>query len=113
VDLIPTKAVYCSEPLNCNMYNDRFIETVLTPKNIPSNTNWKYTAFVCFHVKRRAAELDRNELNTTFKKNQIRFLLAPDREFHLLHTALLTRYNDSEYLPTQSLIDETKSELST
>jgi hypothetical protein len=60
-------------------------------------------------TKRKLAELDRNELNKTLKENQIPFILiAPDREFHLLPQDLMTQYNDSEYSPLQSLIDETR-----
>jgi hypothetical protein len=60
-------------------------------------------------TKRKLAELDRNELNKTLKENQIPFILiAPDREFHLLPQDLMTQYNDSEYSPPQSLIDETR-----
>jgi hypothetical protein len=60
-------------------------------------------------AKKKLAELDRNELNKTFKDNQIPFIfIAPDLEFHLLPQDLLTEYNNSEYSPPQSLIDETR-----
>jgi hypothetical protein len=53
--------------------------------------------------------LDRNELNKIFKGNQIPFILiAPDREFHLFQQDLLTKYNNSEYLPPPFLTDETR-----
>jgi hypothetical protein len=60
-------------------------------------------------IKRKLAELDRNELNKTLKENYIPFILiAPDQEFHLFPQDLKIQYNDSEYLPPQSLIDETR-----
>jgi hypothetical protein len=59
--------------------------------------------------KRNVVELDKNELNKIFEGNQIPFvLIAPDREFHLSQQDLLTEYNNSEYLPPQFLIDETR-----
>jgi hypothetical protein len=53
--------------------------------------------------------MDRNELNKTFRQNQVPFILiAPDREFHLLPQDLMAEYSNSEYSPPQSLIDETR-----
>jgi hypothetical protein len=66
----------------------------------------------CYYIleaKRKLVELDRSELNKTFKENQVPFILiAPDREFHLLPQDLMAEYNNSEYCPPQSLIDETR-----
>jgi hypothetical protein len=60
-------------------------------------------------AKMKLSELDRNKLNKIFKDNQVPFILiAPDREFHLIQQDLMAEYNDSEYLPPQSLIDETR-----
>jgi hypothetical protein len=60
-------------------------------------------------AKRKLAGLDRNELNKIFRQNQVPFILiAPDREFHLLPQDLMAQYNNSEYSPPQSLIDETR-----
>jgi 8-oxo-dGTP pyrophosphatase MutT (NUDIX family) len=57
----------------------------------------------------KLSELERNKLNNTFKENRVPFILiAPDRGFHLQHQDLISEYNDSDYLPPQSLIDETK-----
>jgi 8-oxo-dGTP pyrophosphatase MutT (NUDIX family) len=63
-------------------------------------------------MKRKLAELNRSELNRTFKENQIPFILiAPDQDFHLFPHDLLTEYNDSEYSPPQFLIDETRTRI--
>jgi hypothetical protein len=65
-----------------------------------------------FDVKRKLVELDRIELNKTFKENQVPFILiAPDREFHLLPQDLIAEYNNSAYSPPQSLIDETRTRI--
>jgi 8-oxo-dGTP pyrophosphatase MutT (NUDIX family) len=63
-------------------------------------------------MKRKLAELNRSELNRTFKENQIPFILiAPDQDFHLFPHDLLTEYNDSEYSPPQFLVDETRTRI--
>jgi hypothetical protein len=63
-------------------------------------------------AKRKFVELDRNELNKTFKDNHVPFILiAPDREFYLLPQDLVAEYNNSEYSPPQSLIDETRARI--
>jgi 8-oxo-dGTP pyrophosphatase MutT (NUDIX family) len=63
-------------------------------------------------MKRKLAELNRSELNRTFKENQVPFILiAPDQDFHLFPHDLLTEYNDSEYSPPQFLIDETRTRI--
>jgi 8-oxo-dGTP pyrophosphatase MutT (NUDIX family) len=60
-------------------------------------------------AKRKFSELDRNELNKIFRHNQVPFILiAPDRGFHLLPQDLIAEYNNSEYSPPQSLINETQ-----
>jgi len=60
-------------------------------------------------AKKKLSELDRNELNKTFKENHVPFILiAPDREFHIIQQDLITKYNNSEYSPPQSLINETQ-----
>jgi hypothetical protein len=60
-------------------------------------------------IKTKLSELERNELNNTFKENRVPFILiTPDRGFQLFHQDLLPEYNDSEYLPPQYLVDETK-----
>jgi hypothetical protein len=60
-------------------------------------------------AKKKLSELDRNELNKTFKENHVPFILiAPDREFHIIQQDLITEYNNSEYSPPQSLIHETQ-----
>ena len=60
-------------------------------------------------AKKKLSELDRNELNKIFKDNHIPFiLLAPDREFHIVQQDLITEYNNSQYSPPQSLINETR-----
>jgi hypothetical protein len=61
-------------------------------------------------AQRKLEELDRNEINKTFKDNHVPFILiAPDREFHLLPCDFMTEYDDSEhYSPPQSLVDETR-----
>jgi 8-oxo-dGTP pyrophosphatase MutT (NUDIX family) len=60
-------------------------------------------------AKRKIEESDRNDFNNTLKVNQVPFILiAPDREFNLLQRDLITEYSNSEYLPPQSLIDETR-----
>jgi hypothetical protein len=59
--------------------------------------------------KRMLVEMYRTDLNKTFEANQVPFLLiAPDRDFNLLQQDLILEYNNSEYLPPQSLIDETR-----
>lgn len=63
-------------------------------------------------MKRKLAELNRSELNRTFKENQIPFILiAPDQDFHLFPHDLLTEYNDSEYSPPRFLVDETRTRI--
>jgi 8-oxo-dGTP pyrophosphatase MutT (NUDIX family) len=63
-------------------------------------------------MKRKLAELNRSELNRTFKENQVPFILiAPDQDFHLLPHDLLTEYNDSEYLPPRFLVDEARTRI--
>lgn len=60
-------------------------------------------------AKKKLSELDRNELNKIFKENNIPFILiAPDREFHLIQQNLAVEYNNCDYSPPQSLIDETR-----
>lgn len=60
-------------------------------------------------AKKKLSELDRNELNKTFKENNIPFILiAPDREFHIIQQNLAVEYNNCDYSPPQSLIDETR-----
>lgn len=60
-------------------------------------------------AKKKLSELDRNELNKIFKENNIPFILiAPDREFHIIQQNLAVEYNNCEYSPPQSLIDETR-----
>lgn len=60
-------------------------------------------------AKKKLSELDRNELNKTFKENNIPFILiAPDREFHIIQQNLVVEYNNCDYSPPQSLIDETR-----
>jgi hypothetical protein len=42
-------------------------------------------------MKRKLAELNRSELNRTFKENQVSFILiAPNQDFHLFPHDLLT-----------------------
>jgi 8-oxo-dGTP pyrophosphatase MutT (NUDIX family) len=63
-------------------------------------------------MKRKLAELNRNDLNKTFKENQVPFILiAPDQDFHLFPHDLLTEYNDSQYSPPQFLVDETRTRI--
>lgn len=63
-------------------------------------------------MKRKLAELNRSELNRTFKENQVPFILiAPDQDFHLFPHDLLTEYNDSEYLPPRFLVDEARTRI--
>ncbi|MDQ3968980.1 MAG: hypothetical protein M3275_11380 [Thermoproteota archaeon] len=53
--------------------------------------------------------MDRNEFNKIFNENQIPFILiAPERGFHLFQQDSMAEYNNSEYLPPQSLVDETR-----
>jgi hypothetical protein len=60
-------------------------------------------------AKKKLSELDRNELNEIFKENDVPFILiAPDREFHIIQQNLAVEYNNCEYSPPQSLIDETQ-----
>ena len=60
-------------------------------------------------IKKKLAEWDRNMLNKVFKENQIPFILiAPDSEFRLFQHDLMAEYNNSEYLPPQTLIEETR-----
>lgn len=60
-------------------------------------------------AKKKLSELDRNELNEIFKENDVPFILiAPDREFHIIQQNLAVEYNNCEYSPPQSLIDETR-----
>jgi 8-oxo-dGTP pyrophosphatase MutT (NUDIX family) len=60
-------------------------------------------------AKKKLSELDRNELNEIFKENDVPFILiAPDREFHIIQQNLVVEYNNCEYSPPQSLIDETR-----
>jgi hypothetical protein len=63
-------------------------------------------------MKRKLAELNRNELNRTFKENQVSFILiAPNQDFHLFPHDLLTEYNDSEYSPPRFLVDEARTRI--
>lgn len=66
----------------------------------------------CYYMldaKKKLSELDRNELNKIFKENNIPFILiAPDREFHIIQQNLAVEYNNCDYSPPQSLIDETR-----
>ena len=63
-------------------------------------------------MKRKLAELNRSELNRTFKENQVPFILiAPDQDFHLFPHDLLTEYNDSEYSPPRFLVDEARTRI--
>ena len=63
-------------------------------------------------MKRKLAELNRSELNRTFKENQVPFILiAPDQDFHLFTHDLLTEYNDSEYSPPRFLVDEARTRI--
>lgn len=60
-------------------------------------------------AKKKLSELDRNELNKIFKENNIPFILiAPDREFHIIQQNLAVEYNNCDYSPPHSLIDETR-----
>ena len=60
-------------------------------------------------AKKKLSELDRNELNKIFKESNIPFILiAPDREFHIIQQNLAVVYNNCDYSPPQSLIDETR-----
>jgi 8-oxo-dGTP pyrophosphatase MutT (NUDIX family) len=60
-------------------------------------------------AKKKLSELDRNELNKICKEYDIPFILiAPDREFHITQQNLAVEYNNCEYSPPQSLIDETR-----
>jgi 8-oxo-dGTP pyrophosphatase MutT (NUDIX family) len=60
-------------------------------------------------AKKKLSELDRNELNKIFKNNHVPFfLMAPDRDFHIAQQDLITEYNNSEYSPPQSLINEVR-----
>jgi hypothetical protein len=60
-------------------------------------------------AKKKLSELDRNELNKIFKENNVPFILiAPDREFHIIQQNLAVEYNNCDYSPPQSLIDETR-----
>jgi hypothetical protein len=60
-------------------------------------------------AKKKLSELDRIELNEIFKENDVPFILiAPDREFHIIQQNLVVEYNNCEYSPPQSLIDETR-----
>jgi 8-oxo-dGTP pyrophosphatase MutT (NUDIX family) len=60
-------------------------------------------------AKKKLSELGRNELNEIFKENDAPFILiAPDREFHIIQQNLAVEYNNCEYSPPQSLIDETR-----
>lgn len=60
-------------------------------------------------AKKKLSELDRNELNKIFKENNIPFILiAPDREFHIIQQNLAIEYNNCDYSPPHSLIDETR-----
>jgi hypothetical protein len=60
-------------------------------------------------TKKKLSELDRNELNKIFKENNVPFILiAPDREFHIIQQNLAVEYNNCDYSPPQSLIDETR-----
>jgi hypothetical protein len=63
-------------------------------------------------AKRKLIELDRSELNKTFREKHVPFIfIAPDREFHLLPQDLVAEYNNSEYSPPQSLIDDTRARI--
>jgi hypothetical protein len=63
-------------------------------------------------TKRKLVEMNRNDLNKILKESQVPFiLLAPDQEFHLLPQDLLAEYNDSDYSPPQSLLDETQTRI--
>ena len=63
-------------------------------------------------AKMKLVQLDSDNLNKTFKENQIPFIIiAPDQEFHLLQQDLLVEYNNSAYSPPQSLIDETRARI--
>ena len=60
-------------------------------------------------TKKKLSELDRNELNKIFNENNVPFILiAPDREFRITQQSLTVEYNNCEYTPPQSLIDETR-----
>src|SRR5919205_498607 len=52
-------------------------------------------------AKKKLSELDRNELNKIFKNNHVPF-------FHMAQQDLITEYNNSEYSPPQSLINEVR-----
>jgi len=46
-------------------------------------------------AKKRLVEMDRDELNKTFKENEVPFILiAPDQEFHILPQDLVVEYNN-------------------
>jgi hypothetical protein len=63
-------------------------------------------------MKRKLAEMNRNDINKICKENQVPFILiAPDQDFHLLPHDLLTEYNDSEYSPPRFLVDETRTRI--
>lgn len=66
----------------------------------------------CYHMldaKKKLLESNREELNKIFKENDVPFIIiAPDRKFHITQQNLAVEYNDCEYSPPQSLIDETR-----
>jgi len=52
---------------------------------------------------------NKDNLNKIFRENNVSFLLvAPDREFRITLENLVTEFNDNEYNPPQSLINETR-----
>jgi hypothetical protein len=60
-------------------------------------------------IKKKLAKWDRIKLNKMFRQNQISFILiAPDSQFRLFKQDLMAEYNNSEYLPPQSLNEETR-----
>lgn len=63
-------------------------------------------------AKKRLVEMERDELNKTFKENEVPFILiAPDQEFHILPQDLVVEYNNCEYSPPQSLMDEMRTRI--
>ena len=63
-------------------------------------------------AKKRLVEMERDELNKTFKDNEVPFILiAPDQEFHILPQDLVVEYNNCEYSPPRSLMDEMRTRI--
>jgi 8-oxo-dGTP pyrophosphatase MutT (NUDIX family) len=63
-------------------------------------------------VKNGLSEINKVELNKIFKENNISFiLLAPDQGFNITQQDFASEYNDHEYIPPRSLIDETNSRI--